>query len=401
MHLRPDSTRQRVRRAIWPVLCGLLALLTLAACTATRPQTDVSAAAQAPLRPTPAPALAPSRSPVPTNTPNDQEIAEAKLTATSAALRTTVALTAAPTRTPGPPPIYPTPTLALGWVPGCIPKNSREPQCTNGWRGMINGELIKVMGGMEGRSGDPTQGLLMIYVKDRPLEIYRTPQKLGAVRVAAVDSTLVILAAVDLRTPGMQWTPSAAQTPGTYFVFDLATRQWVSAGSTMPVATPNYKEVFETHVAETRSARRTTVALTAAPTRTPGPPPPYPTYTPLLGMLGTEPDFSKNPRNPQITSVWRGWIDGGIVQVNAGSEGQARDPLQGLIIVNDWSARTSDTYNTPQRLGPVRLVAVDGTLVTLALVDLRTPGVLWTPLATQTPGTFFVFDLATRRWLSP
>jgi hypothetical protein len=280
-------------------------------------------------------------------------------------------------------------------------KNPANPRITSVWRGWIDGGIVQVNAGSEGKANDPLQGILIVDDwSARTSDTYYTPQRLGPVSLVAVDGKRVTVVLVDFSTPGVLRTPAATQTPGTYFVFDLATRQWVSAGSTMPAATPNYKDDFETYVAETRSVRRTTVALTAAPTRTPGPPPTYPTYTPVLGMLPGEPDFSKNPKNPIINSGWRGWLDGRIVELRAGSQGKARDPGQGVLIVNVWSD-SYDVYDTPRRMGPVRIVSMDGTRVTLVPVDFRTPGVLQTPWATQTPGTYFVFDLATRQWLSP
>jgi hypothetical protein len=227
MLLQPDGMRLRARQAIWPVLCGLLALLTLAACSPERPSTSVSVDAQSPAEPAVARPTAPSHTTVPTKTPNYKQVAETQIAATYEALQTRAALTAAPTRTPGPPPIYPTPTLRMGWIGGCTPKNSLDSQCLSGWREVINGEVVTVYSGMEGRLGDPMQGLIMVSVLRRSFEIYNTPVKAGPVRIVAVDGMLITLATVDLRTPGVVETPWATQTPGTLFVFDLTTRQWV------------------------------------------------------------------------------------------------------------------------------------------------------------------------------
>src|SRR5688572_15509609 len=176
-----------VLQVLFAILCGGLAVSVLVACSAGD-QTGSSTTLQAPTE-----VAAFTTQAVPSNTPNYKEVAEAQLTATWAAIRTQIALSPVPTRTPGPPPEYPTPTLAMGWIDGCTPKNTREPQCLNAWRGIINGETLTVSGGMEGSLGDPTQGLVMVYIEDRSLEIYKTRQKVGPVRIVDVNGTLVTL----------------------------------------------------------------------------------------------------------------------------------------------------------------------------------------------------------------
>jgi hypothetical protein len=229
-----DKKQVRLLQVLFAMLNGILAVSILIACSAGD-QTGSSTTLQAPTE-----VAAITTQAVPSKTPNYKEVAEAQLTATNAALRTQIALSPVPSRTPGPPPEYPTPTLAMGWVHGCVPKNTREPQCLNGWRGIVNGETLKVIGGMEGSSGDPTQGLVMVYIEDRPLEIYNTPQKAGPVRIVDVSGTLVTLAAVGLSTPGVVQTPWATQTLGTVFTFDLSTRQWVSpSGTPIPSTSPS------------------------------------------------------------------------------------------------------------------------------------------------------------------
>src|SRR5437868_15506196 len=104
---------------------------------------------------------------------------------------------------------------------------------------------------------------------------------------------------------------------------------------------------------------------------------------------------------PQCVNVWRGVINGEIVDVEGGNYGWDGDELQGFVLINIWGHSGEDIYNTPQRVGPVRVVAVDGMRVTLAPVDFNTPLVMLTPWSSATPGLTFVFDLATRQWVSP
>jgi hypothetical protein len=81
------------------------------------------------------------------------------------------------------------------------------------------------------------------------------------------------------------------------------------------------------------------------------------------------------------------------------------DPMQGLLLVFngpalDTSDPTAEVYSTPLKVGGIRIVALNGTRFTVAPVNLRTPGAILTPWTTATPGTSFVFDLATRQWVN-
>src|SRR5207253_5796020 len=134
---------------------------------------------------------------------------------------TIVALTAEPTRTPGEPPIYPTATPQMGILRGCAQTSDRGPQCYNAWRGVLNGEIIQVNAGREGSDGDESQGLIRVWTwTTHTSDIYLTPQRVGGVEIASVDGLRFTLAVVQ--------SPWTTATPGTTFVFDLATRQWVS-----------------------------------------------------------------------------------------------------------------------------------------------------------------------------
>jgi hypothetical protein len=170
----------------------------------------------------------------------------------------------------------------------------------------------------------------------------------------------------------------------------------VSAVPTNPTNPPDTPDSIATHEAfatEVRGFREelgTSVALTHAPTDTPGEPPAYPTATPILGVL---PGCSNtNPYGPQAISCWRGAIDGNLVDVDAGREGLAGDQTQGIIKVHVEGQQGEDIYRTPQRVGAVSIVSVTttltSTLFTLSTVEQPTPQV-------------FVFDLATRQWVSP
>jgi hypothetical protein len=151
------------------------------------------------------------------------------------------------------------------------------------------------------------------------------------------------------------------------------------------------KEAAWTAVAEFDNELSTQVALTHAPTDTPGEPPIYPTVTPEMGMVGG--CAMTSSRGPQCYNAWRVVINGEIIEVRAGREGSDGDQSQGLITVNNWHTHAYDIYRTPQRVGEVKIVSVDGMQFTLAVVQ--------SPWTTATPGMTFVFDLATRQWVNP
>ena len=157
-------------------------------------------------------------------------------------VRTKYALdTPVPIPTLGPP--LPTPTWEMG-MQSCVNlPPSYYPQQYGCWRGYINGQLISVSGGREGRGeGDWDQGILMVF--DGPLfdptapttEVYTTPVKIGAVQLLSVNGTLATLVPVDFpRNPNTP-TPPISPTPYVVFVFDLSTRQWVGTPGPSPSA---------------------------------------------------------------------------------------------------------------------------------------------------------------------
>ena len=132
------------------------------------------------------------------------------------ALRTSVALTHAPTDVPGTPLPEDSPTPMLGILPGCSNTNAYEPQAISCWRGVVDGQLVDVDAGREGRSGNMNQGIVRVHVQgQQEFDIYDTPSQVGAVTIESVDGTVFTLSTTGLATP---------QT----FEFDLSTRQWVS-----------------------------------------------------------------------------------------------------------------------------------------------------------------------------
>jgi hypothetical protein len=132
-------------------------------------------------------------------------------------IRTAVALTHAPTITPGRPPSRPSPTPMMGMLPGCGNTSAYGPQAYSCWRGLVNGQIVEVYAGREGSNGDPTQGIVRVHVRGQEGadDVYQTPQRVGAVQIASVDGTEFTLETVDLATPQV-------------FVFDLDSREWVS-----------------------------------------------------------------------------------------------------------------------------------------------------------------------------
>lgn len=169
-----------------------------------------------------------------------------------------------------------------------------------------------------------------------------------------------------------------------------ATRTRAATATRVPTSV--FTRIAATHIAHNtvvasrRETIQTRVALTHAPTRTPGARPAQPSPTPIMGMLPGCGGISST--GPQATSCWRGVVDGHVVEVYAGREGQDGDRLQGLIWLHFRGQQGADIYQTPQRVGAVRITAVSGMRFTLQTVSQATPVV-------------FTFDLDTRQWVSP
>jgi hypothetical protein len=164
----------------------------------------------------------------PVYTPSYKELALTEVAINDNNLRTAVALTAAPTWTWGPPRRWPTPTLILGIINGCTTTNASAGLCINAWHGVFNGQRVDVEAWREGRLGDPQQGFILVGVALQHFEKYVTPQRVGGVRITAVNGMQVTLDSTD------------SQFPLTTFTFDLATRQWVTPGpSPVPSLPPS------------------------------------------------------------------------------------------------------------------------------------------------------------------
>ncbi len=169
----------------------------------------------------------------PTPTLNSKQLFSLHVEQTIAVEKTSVALTAKPTWTPGPPPPYtgPTETPRLGLLPGCANANSLEPYMVSCWVGIYNGDIVNVSSGREGRAGDMTQGLVWIYNRNtQESQLIPTPDKVGAVMITSVDGTLFTLVAGD-------------HTPPITYTFDLSTRQWISSPTPMPSVSPSVSVV--------------------------------------------------------------------------------------------------------------------------------------------------------------
>lgn len=237
--------------------CVAIMLWLLTACTtvgqsATQPPNgETRTLVAVPTASTPEPTRIPTQGPgtptaPPTTAARPTTVREATQAARSTAdaqyladIRTKYApYTAVPIPTLGLP--QPTPTWIMG-LQGCVNGISYAPLMLGCWRGYLNGELISAAGGRQ-TEGDRTQGLLMVF--HGPLfdplalttEVYSTPLKLGAVRLVSVDGTRCTLIPYDpLGSQGTP-TPLISPTPSILFVFDLATRQWVTSGPS-PVPT--------------------------------------------------------------------------------------------------------------------------------------------------------------------
>lgn len=166
---------------------------------------------------------------IPSPTVNFKDAADTRVAENYNIVLTEVALTHAPTWTMGPPPDYPSETPELGLSTHCLGKNSRDPRIATCWTGIVNGEMVYVDAGREGLDGDPTWGIIMVGTSGHSdAQLIRTPWKVGAIRIAAINGTLFTVAPIDFATPRAVLTPWATTTPGVTFVFDIVSRQWVS-----------------------------------------------------------------------------------------------------------------------------------------------------------------------------
>jgi hypothetical protein len=104
----------------------------------------------------------------------------------------------------------------LGILPGCSNTDAYGPQAISCWRGVVDGQLVDVDAGREGRNGNMSQGMVRVHVwGQQNVDIYDTPSAVGAVGIVSVSGSMFTLSTIGLATPQI-------------FVFDLSTRQWSS-----------------------------------------------------------------------------------------------------------------------------------------------------------------------------
>jgi hypothetical protein len=107
------------------------------------------------------------------------------------------------------------------------------------------------------------------------------------------------------------------------------------------------------------------------------------TPVPLLTGIIEERQAPFPSSDVSVKNKWQMEIDGQLVIVYAGGQGADFDQNQGLLVVAtqtlDGKKLGSKRYNTPEKVGPVQIVAADGMLLTVAAENGRT----------------FVFDVAT------
>ncbi len=193
-------------------------------------------------------------------------------------------------------------------------------------------------------------------------------------------------------------------TPGSFPGTQAPTRQ-VATRVPLPTDPPSFpgsKWTFDTRVAQREIATKTAWALT--PTEPRGSPTatwtPRPTPTVTIGWVECG---SGDSQRPQYVICWQATLDGQVILVQAGREGHLGDIGQGVVTVSilgqDGRYHDDGTYLTPMRQGAVRIASVDGTRVYLVVAEFQPPDSGATPIAT--PGMVFIFDLATRQWVSP
>lgn len=239
----------------------------------------------------------------------------------------------------------PRPTRVLGLYNGCI---DPDPYYTyrSCWVGRHDNEYLFVSAGAI--KPDPTQGMLQVYTTTLdeltwgPEHTYFTPAKAGPVLITTSTGNRLTLRAEN----------------GTVFTFDVLTRQWVNTNaSPAPSVTP-------------------------WPTSVPQP-------TPVVG-----------PQSECAWGIHNGFFDNScwVVQLNNDylylfggwlyniRSGDLSDETMGALLV---SGNTTEWYPTPQQIGPVRIVTVQGSSVILQTTN------------TQSAPVTFVFDLLTRRWVKP
>ncbi len=135
-----------------------------------------------------------------------------------------------------------------------------------------------------------------------------------------------------------------------------------------------------------RAQRMAQSMLTPHPSYIPVLPPGYLTATPVLGIkeCGVASQSFPWPEN-----CWRGYVNGQMVLVKAGSPPGDRE--HGIVwIVGDGQGDNEvPWYAAPQAVKGLRILSVTGTRMLLA------------PVVPPPPPITFTFDLATRQWIGP
>lgn len=131
--------------------------------------------------------------------------------------------------TPTPEQPEPTPTLQLGIVE-CVPSTTGFPYVQYScWRGIVNGQIVDVSSGRERidfAGEDPTQGVVLVWTADGYYQTYRTPTKVGGIKIVSAEGTQL-----NLTSYGQDMTP-------TTITFDVATRQFETQSGTPIPTTP-------------------------------------------------------------------------------------------------------------------------------------------------------------------
>jgi hypothetical protein len=168
-----------------------------------------------------------------TGTPDRKEAFATMLAVTREAMKTEVALTAYPTRTPGRPPSQPTDILGTGIFQSddMLNRQLLGRQVYNLWQGWVNGQYLEVQAGykVDAEEIEPKQGVLVAFTRDQiPIDetrdygdYYLTPSRVGAIRITEANGMVLTVQTLD-----DQYS----------FTFDLATHQWAIA-TPLPIGT--------------------------------------------------------------------------------------------------------------------------------------------------------------------
>jgi len=148
------------------------------------------------------------------------------------------------------------------------------------------------------------------------LYLYKTPNRVGAVRIVDVDSNRLILATVDQHEPA------------TTFTFDLARREFVLSSRV---------------------------------------------YTWDLELIDC--GINNFPELIEFRSCWSGMHNGEEMGIRSGRRGTEGDQTQGILVVFhglEWHTPLTEFYETPRKVGAVQIVSIHGPRITLASEDGQT-----------------------------